>query len=417
MRISNFGIKNDFVNQLHKNAASLNKVERQLGTGQRYERTSDNPIAGINSVYYKTKLSQLSQYKKNVEDAKGYVKTSHDYALHSVNVLQKIRELTVQAANGIYSKEERGNMAMEVEELLKEIVNTANSKYKDEYLFSGSKVSTKPFLSFMTSKPGFSKPFTEQVTYVGDERETVREIDQKERVSIGLSGNTLFWGEDNIIISLKDSGGYLANSDQEISIDGQIVRVQEGDDLDTVIDKINRNVPSVTAEKRELPDGKIVFSVESNYPHQLSIADIKGGSVMSDLGIIHSGAQGYSPPNNIQPNTMQRGGSLFDVIINLRNALLDDNVSDIGGRHLGALDRSLNNMLRAGARISASQNRMNDVEKKLAVDETNTLEQLSKTQDMDIAEASLNFNQLANVHRISLMTASKIIRPTLMDYL
>ena len=50
---------------------------------------------------------------------------------YTVDILQKVRELAVQAANGIYSKENRENMAVEVDELLKELVTTANSRYQD----------------------------------------------------------------------------------------------------------------------------------------------------------------------------------------------------------------------------------------------------------------------------------------------
>ena len=417
MRVSNLGIKNSYVYQLQQNASNLLKTEMQMATGQRYERTSNNPIAAINSVYHKTKLNQLNQYQKNLTDSKGYIESSHSYISHGVDMVQRIREIAVQAANGIHSKEEREIMSSEVEELLKEIINTANAKHKDEYLFAGSKVSIKPFLSFETTKSGLPKPLIERVEYLGDGREIIRRIGEKENIEIGLNGNNLFWGQNNVIVSLKDSQSYLVSRDQVIRIDGQEVPIEEGDDLAIIIDKINRKVPSVTASKRELPNGNVVFSIESNYPHQLLIEDIEGGNVMSDLGVTLEGTEGQNPPNNIHPNTMSKNGTVFDIIIGFRDSLLDNNSEDIGGKHLGLIDGALNNILRHQARVSSVQSRMKRVEKNLAIDETNTLSQLSKTQDMDIAEASLNFNQLANIHRISLMTASKIIRPTLMDYL
>ena len=369
MRISNLAIKNSHINQLHKNTVSLNKAEMQLASGQRYERTSDNPIAGINSVYHKVRLNQLDQYQKNVIDSKGYVASSHDYISHTVELVQRIRELTVQSANGVHTPEDREIVALEVEELLKEIISTANSSHKDDYLFAGSKVSDKPFLAFTRSEPGLAKPLVDRVEYLGDKREIVRDIDQRERVKIGLNGNDLFWGNDNIIVSLKDSRSYLAASDQTIRIDGHELVIEEGDDLEAVVEKINRQLPSATAFIRELPDGKVVFSIESSYPHQLSIEDIKGGTVMSDLGVIHAGTLGQHPPNNIHPNTLRRGGSLFDIVMGLRDSLLENQVEDIGGKHLGSLDQTLNNLLRNQARISATQSRMQGVEKKLALDE------------------------------------------------
>ena len=54
---------------------------------------------------------------------------------------------------------------------------------------------------------------------------------------------------------------------------------------------------------------------------------------------------------------------------------------------------------------------------KLAQNEELATEKLSQNEDMDMATASINFNQLANVHRVALMTASKMVQPTLMDYI
>ena len=417
MRISNLEIKNNLIHRIKENYQNRHQVETQLATGKRYQLPSQNPVAAINSVYDRVRLNQIDQFDRNIKDTKGYVDVSHTKIAHTVNLMHRVRELAVLGANGSYRLEDRQAMAVEVEELLKEIIATANSRYKDDYLFAGSKVDLEPFRVSMTSRDGLDKPVVERVDYLGNNREITRDIDLDDKVNVGLSGNVLFWGENDLIVSLSDARAYVADRDQRIRIDGQKVEIAAGDNLDAVIDRINRDVPSVRASKQELPDGRLAFSLESRSPHQLHLEDLEGGTVLRSLGILRQGDEGDQPPQNIHPNTIRSGGSVFDVLIRFRDSLLNDRVENIGGRDLGSITESMNHILENQARISAVQTRMMESEKRLALEKTHTLERLAHNEDMDIAEASIDFHQLANIHRISLMTAAKMTQPTLMDYL
>ncbi|MBL8993561.1 MAG: flagellar biosynthesis protein FlgL, partial [Spirochaetia bacterium] len=168
---------------------------------------------------------------------------------------------------------------------------------------------------------------------------------------------------------------------------------------------------------RELPDGRLVFAIESSYPHRIQMEDIKGGTVMQDLGVIREGKEGQFVGNNIHPNTLESGGSIFDIVIRFRNSLLKNQQEDIGSRDLRDLSAGIDNMLLNQARLSANANRLEMTEKKLARDQELTTERLSKNEDIDVAQASIRYSEMENIHRISLMTASKLIQPTLLDYL
>ena len=417
IRVSNLGIKNNVIGNIKNNYQRMNKVQEQMSTGKKINRPSDHPIHAINSIYQRVRINQIDQYQKNIDDSKSHVDFSHDTISHAVNVMQRVRELTVQSANGTYNAKDREAMAYEIEELLKELIASANAKYKDHYLFSGSESEKMAFRMFETTREGLPRPVVDQVIYQGNNRVLKRAIDLEESVEVGVAGSNVFWAEPHIIVSRQDSRSYIAAQNQVVRIDGQSVQITQGDDLDTVIEKINREVSTVRAFKQRLPDGRVVFGIESNDPHLLMLEDIEGGTVLQDLAILRSGGDSAYPPNNIHPDTIQSGGSIFDAVIRFRNSLLTDDLENIGTRDLGSIDRGLHNLLKEQARISSSQTRMNLVEKKLARDKELSLIALSKNEDMDMAEAAVQYNQLANVHRVSLMSATKLIQPTLMDYM
>ena len=183
-----------------------------------------------------------------------------------------------------------------------------------------------------------------------------------------------------------------------------------------MIKKINNQVGSVTASRKELPNGRQVFSLTSNYPHEMILEDLEGGQVFQELGMIREGRAANYPGDNIHPDTIHTGGSIFDVVMNFRDSLMNNDLRSIAGKDLASLDRAINSLLNNQSKISAAQNRLHALSKDMAYDEQMALEQLSKNEDMDIAEASINFNELANIHRISLMTAAKLTQTTLMDY-
>ncbi|MBN8218998.1 MAG: flagellar hook-associated protein 3 [Spirochaetes bacterium] len=417
MRIANIHVKNEFIGRLQGQSETLTKVQTQMSTGQRIQKPSEDPIAAINSVYHRTRLNQIEQYQKNVGESKAQVDLGHDHLVAVTGILQRVRELTVQSANGTYGKDDRQYMAMEVEELLRESIAAANASRGDQFVFSGGLTHTKPFREFESARNGLGKPLIERVDYQGNNLEHQVEVEQDDRVAVTLPGSQVFWGQNHLVVSLKEGANWVSDRDQVLRIDGQEVRATKGDNLDSLVQKINGAVPSVTAFARELPTGERVLAVESASPHRIQFEDLEGGSVLADLGVIRSGEEGKQVGNNLHPNTLESGGSVFDIMIRLRNSLLANDVETLGSRDLSGLSAALDNVLLNQARLSAVQTRLDFSDKKLSADRELTTERLSKNEDMDIAEATIRYNQIDMVHRVSLMTAAKLLPPTLMDYL
>lgn len=146
MRLTNNMVIRNFMHNVENAAGKINKYQTQIQTGKIFKYASDSPITAAKSIRYKSKISELEQNQKNISDAKELLKVSES-ALDSYNdILQRISELSVDAANGTRGQEEREAIAVEINQLKEEIVSIANTKYNGRYIFSGYKTET-PLMS------------------------------------------------------------------------------------------------------------------------------------------------------------------------------------------------------------------------------------------------------------------------------
>lgn len=137
MRLTNNMVIRNFVRNVGITAGNVNKYQTQIQTGKSFQYASDAPISAAKSIRYKSKIAQLEQNEKNIEDANELMKVTES-ALNSYNdILQRISELAVDAANGTRGDEEREAIATEINQLKSEIVSIANTKYNGRYIFSG----------------------------------------------------------------------------------------------------------------------------------------------------------------------------------------------------------------------------------------------------------------------------------------
>ncbi len=93
----------------------------KLSSGQRINRAGDDASGLAVSEKMRTQIRGLRQAERNAEDGMSFVQVVEGYLQETHNILQRIRELAVQASNGIYTDEDRMQIQVEVSELIDEI--------------------------------------------------------------------------------------------------------------------------------------------------------------------------------------------------------------------------------------------------------------------------------------------------------
>lgn len=136
MRVTNNMLINNLIYNVSNNLEKMSQKQDELATGKRIQRPSDDPVLASKVIKYKTDLSELAQYSRNTSDALSWLETTETAISDLGSVLQRARELSVQAANGTNTKEETAKIKSEFEQLKKVVVADSNFSFAGRYVFS-----------------------------------------------------------------------------------------------------------------------------------------------------------------------------------------------------------------------------------------------------------------------------------------
>lgn len=147
MRISTLQAFNNGVAGLQRNYANVTRTQEQISTGNRILTPADDPVASVRLLQLEQQQNVLNQYAENLTAAKNSL-TQEEVSLNSANtILQRVRELTVQAGNGALSSKDRASIAAELQEREDELLGLMNTRNaRGEYLFAGFQGKTQPFV-------------------------------------------------------------------------------------------------------------------------------------------------------------------------------------------------------------------------------------------------------------------------------
>jgi len=143
MRMTNNLLSHNMLWSMNNNLNSMNKYQTNLSTGEKIHRPSDDPVGITKLIKLKTDITENQQYKQNNRDARSWLEITENSLTDIKDMFQRIRELTVQAANDTYNDEDTANVAKEVNQLKEELLVTANSSIAGKYIFSGFKTDQK----------------------------------------------------------------------------------------------------------------------------------------------------------------------------------------------------------------------------------------------------------------------------------
>lgn len=295
MRVTQSMLSTNMLRNISNSYERLGTYQDQLATGSKITRPSDDPVVAMMGMEYRENLGEVEQFTRNLDQVYVWMDNSDDALDKATQVLQRVRELTVQASNGTLEESQRGMIAKEIEQLNEHLVSIANTEVGGKYLFNGTATKTKP----VEVAAGPPKTFT---------------------------------------VSASQPNVY--------------VEVSKG---------INMQVNS-TAGK--------VFSADLFNDLQNLVGDLESGN--SGEGI-------------------------------------DDYLTKIQGH--------LDNLLGERAELGARYNRVEMIEQRLGSQEVIATKVLSENEDIDYEKVIMDLKTQESVHRAALAAGSRIIQPTLLDFL
>ncbi len=412
-RISSGMPNTDLQYQMRLRDFRMNEMQSSIGSSRRLNNLRDDPIAAAHSSRYTSHVTHLDRYVRNMDYAKGEYSLAETSMDQSVQIVQRLRELAVQGSNGTYAKEDLGYMAAEVNELLDELLAAANAKSADgRALFGGNDTLDEPFIAMEGRIPGLEKPGVTNVVYSGNIVANQTDISENARIDLNFAGNKVFWAEQQYLYSQRDALEYVVPEDTSISIDGKNIPLMRGDSIHGIIRKINS---SDLAVKASIDPVTNALTLETTVPHQIWMDEPQESRVLKDLGVLNE--TGSRPPQNYHSDVVIGGGSLFDTVIAMRDSLLKGDQDSVGGRVLGALDKSLNNLLYNMSDLGARTERLEHTYARLDSERMNVVSMNAKLTDLDMTEAITNLKMLEYTQKAAYQSASRILDTKLMDFL
>lgn len=169
----------------------VDKSMQKLASGERINKAGDDASGLAVSEKMRTQIQGLRQAERNTEDGMSFVQTAEGYLNQTANIVQRIRVLSVQAANGIYTAQDRQLIQVEVSALVDEVDRIA---------------SQAEFNRFKVLTGEFSKvnPKASMWFHMGPN------ANQRERVYVGTMTARAFFmrdGTGKVVVSLSTPGG------------------------------------------------------------------------------------------------------------------------------------------------------------------------------------------------------------------
>ena len=172
------------------NTDSVRGNIEKLSSGLRINRAGDDASGLAVSEKLRSQIRGLNQASRNAANGVSFIQTTEGYLQESSDVLQRIRELAIQSANGIYTNEDRMQIQVEISQLVDELDRVASHAQ-----FNGMNMLTGRFaLDVGTNVVTASLYF-----HIG------ANMDQRERVFVGtMTAEALGMRElDNTVLSLS----------------------------------------------------------------------------------------------------------------------------------------------------------------------------------------------------------------------
>ncbi|AEB75775.1 flagellar hook-associated protein 3 [Clostridium botulinum] len=473
MRVTNKMLSNNFLADMKVNLENINKIQQQNTSGKKFRKPSDDPFAVARSMQLHTDINTNKQYSKNITDVSNWLDTTDTALGQAGNVFQRVRELLISAGNGGYTESERRAIKDEINEKVREISQILNTNFGGNYIFGGTRSTTKPIEvvggsslenSAMTkeividnSKIPKAKTIINEKNELNGNIEIKIEFDNTKKVAGSTSD------KKNIKIDIPAKTKIYSLSDLAEQINKQISDETKnpgkfGEKVKAIPNIKDNTIMFVNINKPVGEETKNTFTIQSstlginnttatfnsnNTQNSRLMYNQKEGGELVD-GPEYNQIKSRLKIEVSQGVAMDYNVSAADVIefknekgdsIDLRKVLnsitnhLDDRdekgtdiknpnaIKDLLTKDLQDVTDTINNLLKIRAEVGAKQNRIEGANDRNKDGTFNMTKILSKHEDVNYTENMTDYATMLTVYMASLQTSAKIIQPSLMDYL
>jgi flagellar hook-associated protein 3 FlgL len=337
---------------------NLFKAQQEIASGKRINRPSDDPAGMRDALLLRTGVNQANQFIRNIDNNRIFIQAG-DTSLQSINLnLIRAKELTVSELGGASTAETRSFAATELDQIISQVFETANTKVKNQFIFSGTNFRVQPFSSEASG-----------AVYLGNSESFQVGVANNISIDFSIPGSQVLATDLNPQItnntSVSSLNGGAGITPGSISISDRAgntasISVNSTDTIGSLISNINSAGVNVTASINSNGNGLQLVDNNSVITQSLKVSEVSGGSTAMELGILgkRDGTLSGSDLNPVMTTStlisnLDGGNGLTLNDINIVNGAASGTVTLSSATNLGDVINLINN---AGLNVTASIN-------------------------------------------------------------
>ncbi len=344
------------------NEKKFNVSTERLSTGYKVNHAKENPSGIAIAKRMNAQLKGLSQSKDNASTAVSVVSTAEGALTEIQSMIQRMNELSVQAATGTKTDSDRESLQAEIKELKEEI-----ERMKNDTEFNGKKL-----LNGDCDLKGYADAKGIKVSYYSDETPVANyKFSLVNPIPLDQDGNVDL--KDGSVTLLQDGSENAFPKDAKITYDGDKVTVTAANEFEITF-KVDKNVTTTSQ------DGSISLDITGIGAMRVQIGANEGQVLAIRIPEVSLDTLGLS---NIDIST-QEGAQRAIELSKQANAYISS----------------------VRSRIGAYENRLEHTQSSLGVTEENVTSAFSRIMDTDMAEEMTEYanQQVLNQAGISVLT-------------
>lgn len=405
---------------IERRYGELANLQKKIATGKELTRPSDDPIAVSNVLGLRSTNKALKQYEKNNTDGLSWMEITDTTMVSMNKILQRGRELAIQGDSDTLSPTERAYIAEEVEQLTRQMISLTNSKFKGDYIFSGSHTNKPPVPIGQSEAKDVNSYLGYKMSYIDGSGAAIGStfqifspegsssvVDRKAVTNMIPGSLTIQVGDinNNNPVELKESVDYeMDYSTGQITLLSAAAVTALGHDF--------------TPGNGNYGDGTTANNIQIEFDYASESKDIYGREINTDSNIYREIESGVKVAINTTyaDFTVDNDVNAITSMVKLGDALLSSDQPGIRDA-MDDIDTSFNRLLSAQSENGARVNLFDTTRTRVEDQQIETSRVQSEMEDADYAEVISDYSVAQTVFDAALQSTAKIMQSSLANYI
>jgi flagellin-like hook-associated protein FlgL len=389
VRVTMPTIFNSIQGNLQNLAEDLQRLNISIASGRKYQSISDSPLDVGVILGLAQEGSQTVQYERNLETAKGWLSVTESALQNITEIVRASAALANQMATGTYNAAQRQAAAQQVQGYLEEVMQVGNTKFRGQHILAGFRTDTPPFIEgdwqvqspVMHLKPGSTGTAVAGGVYTGAASRTyLVEVASGGGTGLGTYQVSMDGGQSWTNPAVIPAGPIALGDGVEVTLGGNWM----------------------AGDRFSIPVYRPIGYQGDTHNFEIAIGP-QNRLVVNEVGNTAVGGD-------------QGDNDLFQILVQLKSSLEANDPAEVGAylEKLRSYEAHITSLL---AGLGASLERVTMKESVYGSLKEELTRQIADRGDTDVVEAINLLKTKENAYQAALLSSSKVMGLSLMDYL